>query len=311
MIVRCFDDLVEIASGLKKTAEVAVVEAHDENTLKSVIMAATHGIIAPKLIGNHNEIRKMLSLLGADASLYDIRGSGDSQESLKIAIDMVNSGSASALMKGKLETGEFIKAIVNKKSNLLTGRLLSLAGLYKPQNYKKVFVVSDIGLVMYPGFEEKKAIIMNAVDMLNALGVDKPKVAVLAAVEKVNDNMPETLVAKSLKNAFPGEDFIIEGPVSFDLATNKEAAAIKGYDSPIAGEADLLIVPEFVSGNILAKSLTGFGNSLTAGAVLGAKVPIMLTSRSAEMSDKFYSIALGVVLGAYAVEKDLRIKHDE
>jgi phosphate butyryltransferase len=156
---------------------------------------------------------------------------------------------------------------------------------------------------MYPDLNCKKAIIENAVRMLNTLGLEKPKVAVLAAVEKVNSKMPETVDAGTLKEMNQNGEIkncIIEGPISFDLATSEEAARIKGYNSPVAGDADLLIVPDVVSGNILVKCLTGMAGALTAGTVLGAGIPIMFTSRSAEASDKYYSLALtACIAGGY------------
>jgi len=301
MKITCFEDLAIEAQNMVKKTVIAVVEAQDEHTLESVIKATNDGIMAPMLIGNAAKIKQMLTEYGAAPENFEIISSGSADESLMHAVDLVNSGNATVIMKGKLESGDFMKAIVNKENGLVTGGKLSIAGFYSPPQYHKMFAVSDMGLNTYPDLESKKAIVENAVGMLNALGFEKPKVAVLAAVEKLNPKMPETVDADALKKMCQNGEIsncIIEGPISFDLATSAESAKIKGYESPVAGDADLLIVPDIVSGNILVKCLTGMAGSQTAGAVLGAKVPVIFTSRSAEASDKYYSIALAACAAA-------------
>ena len=299
MRITCFEDFADEAKKMKKKTIIAVVEAHDEHTLESVIASTKEGIMVPMLFGNSEKISEMIKSFGSDPSDYEIISSDGMEDSLKLAIDAVNTGKAMAIMKGRLESGDFMKAIVNKENRLLTGGKLSLAGFFYPPKYHKIFAISDMGLNTYPDLDGKKIIIVNAVRMLNALGIVNPKVAVLTSVEKVNPKMPDTVDAAALKQMnLDGEitGCVIEGPISFDLATSIESARIKGYDSPVAGDTDLFIVPDIVSGNLLAKSLTGMSGSLTAGTVLGAKVPVIFTSRSAEASDKYYSIALAACL---------------
>ena len=301
MKIACFEDFAIEAKKMRKKAVIAIAEAHDEHTLESVIGAKKDGIMIPILIGNGEKIAEMIKDYGSEPSEFDIVSSGGIEESLRSAIEAVNAGRATAIMKGRLESGEFIKAIMNKESGLLTGSKLSLLGFYSPPKYHKIFAVSDMGLNTYPDLEGKKTIIDNAVKALNALGIKKPKVAVLASVEKLNTKMPDTVDADALKRMYLSGEItgcIIEGPISFDLATSAEAARIKGYDSPVAGDADLLIVPDIVSGNILVKCLTGMAGSQTAGTVLGARVPVVFTSRSAEASDKYYSIALAACIAS-------------
>ena len=161
---------------------IAVVEAQDEHTLESVIEAANEGVMIPKLIGNESKINDMLALYGADPAMYDVVPSGSVEESLQTAVDMINGGKATAIMKGKLESSDFLKAIVKKENGLLAGGQLSLAGFFSVQRYHKLLAVSDMGLNTYPDLAGKKAIIENAVGMMNALGYERPKVAVLAAV---------------------------------------------------------------------------------------------------------------------------------
>jgi len=300
MTITSFSDLVQYARIKSKKTAIAVVEASDESTIGSVLRASDEGIARPVLIGRKDEIAEIVAKLGHNPSDFETVYAGDSGESLKKATELIRTGKASALMKGKVETAEFMKTVVNKENGLLTGARLSLTGLFETPNYHKLLAVSDIVVNIYPDFECKRAIIENAVGMLNALGNPRPKVALLASIEKVNRKMPETVEADALKIMNQNgviQNCIIEGPISFDLATSAEAARTKGYDSPVAGDADLLIVPDITAGNILAKCLTGLAGATTAGTVLGAGVPIILTSRSAETSDRYYSIALAACLG--------------
>jgi phosphotransacetylase len=301
MKINSFEDLATEARRMTKKTIIAVVEAQDEHTLESVVKATENELMSPVLIGNNEKIRELLLHFGADPSVYNIVPSSGVEESLQTAVRMIHAGKATAIMKGRLESGQFMKAIVTKENGLLTGSKLSLVGLYETPKYHKVFALSDMGLNTYPDLEGKKIIIVNAVKLLRAIGCDTPKVAVLSSVEKLNLKMPDAVDGDALKQMnLKGEitGCIVEGPISFDLATSMESAVIKGYDSPVAGDADLLVVPDICAGNILAKCLTGFGDARTAGTVLGAKVPVILTSRSAEASDKYYSIALAACAAA-------------
>lgn len=291
----CFSDLADEAKRKTRKTSVAVVEAHDEHTIESVIAAANDGIISPILIGDEDIIKELLALHGKNASNYEIAASGSAESSMKIAAGIINSGGAGALMKGKIESGDFMHGVLTKEYGFVSGGRLSLTGFYETPNYHKIFAVSDMVVNIRPDLACKRVIIENAVRTLNTLGIVNPKVAVLAAIEKLNPKMPETIDADALKRmSITGEirDCVIEGPISFDLATSGDAAKIKGYDSPVAGDADLLIVPDMTSGNILVKCLTGMAGARTGALVLGANIPIMLTSRSAEASDKYNSIVL-------------------
>lgn len=301
MKITRFEDLVTAAQQMGTKTSIAVVEAQDEHTIDALIQAERDGIMTPVLIGNTEKIFELLTQRGQDPENYNIVESAGVEESLKIAVDLINAGKAGAIMKGKLDSGAFMKAIVNKENGLLSGGKLSLIGFYETDKYHKLFAVSDMGLMTYPDLNGKKSILENAVRLFHALGVDEPKVAVLSAVEKLNPKMPDTVDGNALKEMNKSGEItgcIVEGPISFDLATDKEAARIKGFDSPVAGDADLLLVPDIVCGNVLVKCLTGIAGATTAGTVLGAKVPVILTSRSAEASDKYYSIALAAFAAA-------------
>lgn len=301
MKITCFKDFATEAQKMEKKSIIAVVEAHDEHTLESVVRAVEDNIMVPALIGNEEKIKEILGQMGQDASKFDIYPTDSMDASLKKAVELINSGKANAIMKGKLDTNPFVKAIVNKENGLLTGGMLSLMGFYQVPAYHKIFAVSDMGLNTYPDLDGKKAILENGARLLRAIGVEEPKIAVLSAVEKINPKMKDTVDGDALKTMNKNGEIkgcIVEGPISFDIATSKEAARIKGFESPVAGDADLLLVPDIVSGNILVKCLTGLCGSETAGTVLGAKVPVILTSRSAEASDKYNSIALAACAAA-------------
>lgn len=301
MEIKSFKELAAAASAMPTKTVVAVVEAHDLHTLEAVIAAKKENIIEATLIGNEEKIREILISEGAAPEDYRIIPTEGLEESLKVAVENINAGKCNAIMKGKLETGQFMKAIVKKENGLLAGGLLSLIGLYEHPNYHKLLAVTDMGLNTYPDLIGKKNLIINAVKLLHSIGIENPKIAVLAAVEKVNPKMPESVDGAELKKMnqegeIPG--CIVEGPISFDLAIKQGAAAIKGFESPVAGDADLLVVPDIAAGNILVKCMTDYAGAMTAGTILGAKVPVIVTSRSAEASDKFYSIALAAYSAA-------------
>ncbi len=296
-----FAEILAALQTMTQKRKVAVVAAQDAHTLEAVLSAAENNLVAPILLGQENEIRKIIKDLGKMPQEMVIMDIQDPLECARKAVELVHAGEAHCIMKGKIETGSLMKVLVNKESKLTTGRLMSLVAFMEIPNYPKLMAVSDVGLLMYPTLEQKRMLLENAVQTLQALGVAKPKVAVLAAVEKVNPQMPETLDAENLKKM--NEEGLIsgcavEGPISYDLAISSEAAEIKGYLSPVAGDADLLIVPDIVSGNILAKALVYSGGAKTAGIVVGAKVPIVLTSRSASAKDKYMSLALAALAGS-------------
>ena len=201
-------------------------------------------------------------------------------------------------MKAKLDTKDLLSAVVNKETGLGKGRLMTFAAIHELPWYPKLLTVTDGGMVTYPMLKEKKQIIQNAVDALVSMGYDRPKVAVLAAVEKVNPQMQVTVEAAELKRLNQvGEikNCIVEGPVSFDIAVNRQKADAKEFISEVAGDADILIVPDITAGNILGKALIEAEGAIMAGLVLGAKAPIVLTSRGASTEEKYLSIALAAL----------------
>lgn len=294
-MIKSYSDLKASVQAMDTKSVVAVVCAHDEHTLDAIVTAQKDGIISSVLIGIEDKIKEILKELGEDPANYEIIPSDDVDESLKIAVDLIHSGKANVMMKGKLETAQIMRAVLKKENDLRKGGLISVTGFFEIPGVDKLIAVSDMAVNTYPDLDGKKHILENAVHVMHALGIENPKVAVLAAVEKVNPKMPETVDADALKQMnISGEitGCTVEGPISFDIATSKEAAEIKGFNGAIKGDADLLLVPDIVSGNILAKCLTGFAHAITAGVVVGAKIPIILVPRSAAATDKYYSIAL-------------------
>lgn len=295
-MIKNFEQLKDMLRAMPVKRRVAVTPAQDEHTLEAVCHAWKDGMVEPVLIGDEPAIREILGRLGIcpeDMAIINIK---DPIESIQKAADMARAGEVDCIMKGKTETGALMKVLVNKEHGIRKSDTMSLVAFMESPYYHKVFAITDPALLTYPAKEQKKAAIANAVGAFHALGVKQPKVAVLAAVEKVNPKMKETVEAAEIK-AEGVEGCMIEGPISYDLAMDPEAASIKGYESPVAGDADLLVVPDLVSGNIAAKTITVAGGGRTGGVVLGAQVPVLLVSRAASADDKYMSIVLGALVG--------------
>ncbi|MGI5892384.1 MAG: bifunctional enoyl-CoA hydratase/phosphate acetyltransferase [Bacillota bacterium] len=290
-----FDQLVEKVKGFEKAKRIAVAAAQDEHALEAVMQAAKEGIVEPILVGDAAKIREILAQLNESVPEENIYDAPELVESAELAVKLVKEGKADFLMKGKLDTSVLLKAVVNKENGLGTGRIMTHFAIQKIPNYHKLLVTTDGGMMMYPTLEQKKDIIQNAVNALVNMGYEKPKVGVLAAVEKINPKMPETLDAAALKEMNQkGEitNCIVEGPISYDIAMSKEVAKIKGFESEVAGDADILVVPNITTGNVLGKSLTISAQATMAGFIVGAQVPIVLTSRGATSEEKYLSIVI-------------------
>ncbi|MGF6376609.1 phosphate butyryltransferase [Clostridiales Family XIII bacterium PM5-7] len=292
MAIKNFKELKEMA-GAAARRTVAVACAHDEHTLEAILKAHEEGILDYLLIGKEAEIIEKGKLLGAEIQPSDIIPSDTEEESAQIAVKLIHEGKADFIQKGLMQTATLLKAVVNKETGIGTGKAISHVALLDIPKYHKIVGVTDGGMITYPDLEKKKDIVLNAVDMFKGLGYERPKVAALCAVEVVNPKMPETVDADALKTmATLGEipDCDLEGPISMDLAISKEAAKIKGFDSPVAGDTDIFLVPSIYAGNIMVKGLVEFADTLMAGCVVGAKCPIALNSRSASFEEKYFSL---------------------
>lgn len=292
MILKDFKQLRQLVESVDKRT-VAVIAAHDAHTLEAVLKTKDEGILDHILIGKKDEIIKIGNELGYDVSSDVIIDSDTDEDAVTKGLDLIKTGGADFLQKGILQTSTLLKGVVNKENGIKARDTLSNVALLDIPAYHKVVGLTDGGMVMYPTLEQKKDIIDNAVEVYKALGYDNPKVAVLCAVETLNPKMPETVDAAELKKMNQEgiiKDCVVEGPISFDLALDPEAAKIKGYESPVAGDADIIIMPDISAGNLTSKALTVLGGAMMAGIVMGAKCPIALNSRSAAFEEKYYSL---------------------
>lgn len=295
MVYTSFEELIEKVKGYPAMKRMAVAAAGEEHTLEAVLHARKEGIVRPVLVGDRAEIIRILGKLGEAVPDEDIYDAADPGDAAGLAVSLVREGKADFLMKGYLDTGVILKAVVNKENGLGKGGVMSHFTMFDIPTYHKILVPVDGGMVTYPTLEQKRAIIENTVSPLRAMGYECPKVGVLACVEKVNPKMPETVEAAELARMNrDGEikDCIVEGPISYDCAIDAEIAAMKGYESRIAGDVDVLVAPNIHAGNIMGKMLACTCKARLAGFVVGARCPIVLTSRGSSAEEKFLSIVV-------------------
>lgn len=295
-MIRNFDELIEMLRSQPVRRRVAVVMAQDEHTMEAVLRAWRDGLVEPVLIGDRDQIRQVLKNLDAAEAELEVVHIEDAVEAAEEACRMAKAGEIDCIMKGKLETGTLMKVLVNREKGIRNSEVMSLMAFMESPGYHKIFAISDPALLTYPNREQKMGAIRNCVGAFRKIGIDHPKVAILAAVEKMNPKMPETVDAAEIKEAGI-EGAVIEGPISLDLAMDAQSAGIKGYESPVAGDADLLVTPDIVSANLLAKGITVLGGGRTGGTVLGALVPVLLVSRAATADDKYMSIVVSALVG--------------
>ncbi len=263
------------------------------------------GLLTPLLIGPEAKIRAAAEEAGVSLDGMEIEPVEHSHAAAARAVQLAMTGRISMLVKGSLHTDELLGAVVDKASGLRTERRISHVYAMDVPVYGKPLIITDAAVNIQPTLDHKRDICQNAIDLLRLLGLEQPKVAVLAAVETVHSSMPATLEAAALTvMAMRGQitGGLVDGPLAFDNAINMEAAATKGIVSPVAGQADVLLVPDLESGNMLAKQLIYFAGATAAGLVLGARVPIVLTSRADPLSARIASAALAKL----AVERKLR-----
>jgi len=299
MPYRNFDELIGAIQSNSAVKRLVVAAAQDEHTLEAVFRARRDKIVDPVLIGNPDKIRDIIQKLGESLPADHIIAAASEAEAARMAVDAIRAGKADILMKGKIETADLMRAVINKEQGLRTKGIMSMVVFHEMPSYHKLLAVTDGGMVMYPNLEEKKMLVINAVDTMVSMGYDCPKVAVLAAVEKVNPKMPETVDADQLRQMNRrGEinNCTIEGPVSYDIVMSPESAAIKGFSSPVVGDADLLVVPNITTGNVLGKCLQYSAGAKMAGIIVGAQAPIVLTSRGASSEEKYLSLALAAMV---------------
>lgn len=299
MVYTSFEQLVDAVKGSPAKARMAVAAAGDLHTIEAVMQATREGIVEPILVGDAVVIGEILAQLGeTGVAVYNVP---DLAESARFAVKLVKEGKADFLMKGKLDTGVLLKAVVDKEHGLGKGGVMSHFTAFDIPSYHKLLVVVDGGMVTYPTLDQKKSILQNTVGALCDMGYECPKVAVLACVEKVNPKMPETVEADALKQMnLNGEitGCMVEGPVSYDCAMVKEIADFKGFDSPVAGDVDVLIAPNIHAGNIMGKMLITTAGARMAGFIVGASCPVVMTSRASSAEEKYLSIVISAAAAA-------------
>ena len=283
----------------------AVVHPVDKTSLTGAVAAAGQGLIIPILIGPEHKIRAVAEAEQLDISSFTLIATEHSHAAAEKAVALARAGEVDALMKGSLHTDELLGAVVAKDTGLRTERRISHVFAFDVPTYAQPLFITDAAININPTLEQKRDIVQNAIDLAHALAIDQPKVAVLSAVETVSSGIQSTLDAAALcKMADRGQitGGRIDGPLAFDNAVSAEAAAIKGIVSPVAGQADILVVPDLVSGNMLAKQLEYLGGAEGAGIVLGACVPIILTSRADDTISRLALCALAVMLQKHKLE---------
>jgi phosphate butyryltransferase len=294
MVLKSMSDLKDIVAG-KPRKKLVLAVAQDQHSLSAVLRAWKDEIIEPIFIGDKEEIQNICREYGYDITGLRIIHEPEIDKSVEMAVRMLSSKQADILMKGKVGTSSLLKCVLNKEWGLRTGNLLSHIALFEVDTYHKLIAVTDVAMNIAPNLKDKIAIVNNSVSFLNRLGYVMPKVAVLGAVEMVNENMEATLHAALLSKMNQREQIrncIIDGPLAFDNAVSLESAQHKGIKSEVAGDTDLLLMPDIEVGNVLYKSLVFFAKAKVASIILGAQVPIVLTSRSDSEQAKYDSILL-------------------
>jgi phosphate acetyltransferase len=288
----------------------AVVHPCDRDSLLGPIEAARRGLITPILIGPEPKIRAVADAEKIDLGPYQVVPVAHSHEAAAQAVEMARAGKVEALMKGSLHTDELLGAVVPSATGLRTARRISHVFVMDVPSYPRMLLITDAAVNIYPKLKEKVDIVQNAIDLAHVLGIEKPKVAILSAVETVNADIESTLEAAALcKMADRGQiaGGILDGPLAFDNAISIQAAETKKIRSPVAGQADILVVPDLEAGNMLAKQLSYLAGAEGAGIVLGARVPIVLTSRADSVRTRLASTAV-MVLVAHARRKGMVTK---
>ncbi len=299
-MIKSFDEILNAARA-KGPKTIAVAVAQDIEVLSAVNGAKDLGIANAILVGDKDEILKAAEQCSVDISKFDVIDIKEKEEACRMAVELVSTGKAHIVMKGLVDTSVILKAVLDEKIGLRTGNVLSHVAVFDVPGYDRLFYVTDAAMNIAPNLIQKKQIIENAVQVANALGNDNPKVAVLAAVEKVNPKMQATLDAAELVSMNEAGELTgctLGGPFALDNAVSVEASKHKGITHPVAGFADILMVPEIEAGNMLYKSMVFFARAKNAGIIVGAKAPVVLTSRADSDEAKLNSIAIGALMAS-------------
>lgn len=298
-MIHKLSELVERAKS-KPKRKIAVAAAEDAAVLKSLKAGVKEGIAIPILIGDKAEIERIAQSIDFDLSdIQIVHNSKGASVSANLAVAMVRNGEADILMKGFVSTGALLKAVLDKEAGLRKSQILSHVAFFESPHYHKLLCVTDVAMNIAPDFDAKVHILKNAVEACHKIGIETPKVAVVAAIETVNPKMEATIHAAMMKTMSDRKQItgcIVDGPLAIDNAINKHAAEHKGIVSEVAGDCDVILVPDIEAGNMFYKALVFLGGATVAAVIMGATVPIVLTSRSDSEESKMLSIALAAAL---------------
>lgn len=298
-MIHKLSELVEKAKN-KPKRKMAVAAAEDRAVLESLKAVMKENFVTPILIGNKNKIEEIAQSIDFDLSDFQIiHNEKCAADSASLAVSVVRSGEADILMKGFVNTGTLLKAVLNKENGLRKSKTLSHVAFFESPYYHKLLCVTDAAMNIAPDFDAKVDILNNAVEACHKIGIEIPKVAVVAAVETVNPKMEATVHAAMMKTMYDRKQFIgciVDGPLAIDNAINKDAAVHKGIVSNVAGDCDIILVPDIEAGNMFYKALNFLGGATVAAVIMGATVPIVLTSRSDSELSKMLSIALAAAM---------------
>jgi phosphate butyryltransferase len=297
-MIKNFQELLQEVKS-QQIKKVAVAVAQDQPVLEAIRDAKEQGIADAILVGNKGEIEKVAAKINMDITGFEIIHEPDNKKAALKAVELVSTGKADMVMKGLVDTANFLRAVLNKEIGLRTGGLMSHIGVFEIPGYDRLIFITDVAFNMYPDLKAKIDIINNAVKVAHAVGVQIPKVAPICAVEVVNPDMPATVDASILsKMSDRGQikGCIIDGPLSIDVAISKEAAEHKGVSGKVAGQADILLMPNIDAGNVMYKTLTYTTKSKNGGILVGTSAPVILTSRADSHEAKMYSIALAALV---------------
>lgn len=294
-----FDELVARLDSARNGKRCALVGSESAHALEALLLAAKQGVVEPILCGDEAKTVWTLARLGCAPDRFRLIHCDDPEAAADCAAALVNAGEADFLMKGQIETGPMMKCLLKREGGLRTGSVVHSVAFAEIETYHKLLALTDAAILIAPTLEQKRMMIENTVAVMRKMGWEKPRVAVLAAVEKENPNMQASVDAAQLKRLWQaGEirDCYVEGPIAFDLAISKDAAEQKGFESPVAGEADLMIYPDINAGNIAMKTLTMTGHNRTGSVILGLKCPVVMSSRGATAENKLRSVLLAAAM---------------
>lgn len=282
-----------------KVKTVSVAVAQDEPVLEAVKVAHEKGFVKAILVGDEKQIKEIATKIGMDISQFEVINEEDTQKAALKAVELVSTGKADMLMKGLLDTATFLRSVLNKEIGLRTGNLMSHVAVFDIPSLDRLLFLTDVAFNTYPDVATKAGMIKNALLVTNACGIEMPKVAPVCAVEVVNKNMPATLDAAELVKMNENGEItgcIVNGPFALDNAISEEAAKHKGIEGPVAGKADILVLPNIETGNVMYKTLTYFSDSKNGCVLVGTAAPVILTSRADSFETKVNSLALAALV---------------